>query len=426
MKKVISFLALAMLTMSAWAANSYVKMTSVDQLEAGKKYILVNEEANVGMGALSTTSTVYGTTAAITIESNAVDIEGTDVMVLTAHKANGDQGGWIFEFDENHYLAWVSGNSLTSTHNTTGVASLNEQWYAAATDNGVILKNRNDQSRILQYNASSPRFACYTSNQKPAVLYVEGTPEDEGITMLSQANALENGENFTFNGNAVVTFFKSGYLFLRDESGYGQIKGLTEGAFENGQVLNPGWEGVKTSNEYGWAWYTNPANLSVSNETNAELAAAQKLTGTPDVSMANAYVYVENVTISGGPMPGMPMRSLPLPDGNSIAVTSTLWGTNWPAGGAKNVYGILCKTGDALTFNVAGFENYVEPPTVLRGDADDDGEVAIADVSVLVDYLLGNPVDPFNALNADADEDGEIAIADISALVDYLLNGTWD
>lgn len=81
MKKVISLLALAMLTMSAWAANSYVKMTSVDQLEIGKKYILVNEEASVGMGALSTTSTVYGTTAVITIESNAVDIEGTDVMV---------------------------------------------------------------------------------------------------------------------------------------------------------------------------------------------------------------------------------------------------------------------------------------------------------------------------------------------------------
>ena len=96
--------------------------------------------------------------------------------------------------------------------------------------------------------------------------------------MLSQANALENGESFTFNGNAVVTFFKSGYLFLRDESGYGHIKGVTEGAFENGQVLNPGWEGIKTSNDYGWAWYTDAANISASDDTNAELAAAQKLT----------------------------------------------------------------------------------------------------------------------------------------------------
>jgi hypothetical protein len=32
--------------MSAWAANTYVKVTSLDQLEAGKKYILVNDVNN--------------------------------------------------------------------------------------------------------------------------------------------------------------------------------------------------------------------------------------------------------------------------------------------------------------------------------------------------------------------------------------------
>ena len=40
MKKLFSLFALGMLTMSAWAANTYVKVASVDQLEIGKKYIL--------------------------------------------------------------------------------------------------------------------------------------------------------------------------------------------------------------------------------------------------------------------------------------------------------------------------------------------------------------------------------------------------
>ena len=39
MKKLFSLLTLALLTTSAWAANTYVKVTSADQLETGKKYI---------------------------------------------------------------------------------------------------------------------------------------------------------------------------------------------------------------------------------------------------------------------------------------------------------------------------------------------------------------------------------------------------
>ena len=661
MKKLFSLFALGMLTMSAWAANTYVKVASVDQLEIGKKYILVNEEANVGMGALSTTSTMYGTTVAITIDNEAVDIEGASVLELTAHKANGDQGGWIFEFDENHFIAWISGNSLTSTHNTTGAISLNEQWYATATDDGVILKSRNDESRILQYNSTSPRFACYTSSQKPAVLYVQDagyTPpvtvaaptlpesqefenslsvtitnneegadlmyalndgefteytealtitetttvrakavkgdvesevvsatytkvepvvytkpyvkvnsadelevgkkyilvneerklamgeitggsthygshieipivedvayiggtdvveltlgkgtmdvlgndtwtfeingsgsyiiwnsgnsldavtgdgatsatgaqwiadetedgvvllnksdnarklqynassprfacyttsqqpavlyveyepqEEEGITTLSEANALEDGENFTFNGDAVVTICWKGSVYLRDESGYGQIVDSLA-VFENGQVLNPGWNATKTSVN-GWVKFIDDTNLSASGETNAELAAAKKITSV-DESMLNAYVYVENVYKSF-----LPIRSITLEDGTNISLTGT---GNQPAMGNYNIYGIIWKSGDKLVFEPVAWETYVAPPTFLRGDVNDDGAVTIADVAALADYLLSNDATDLNLDAADCDQNGSVGVNDVASLIDYILNGEW-
>lgn len=425
MKIIVSLFALALLTMSAWAANTYVKVTSLEQLVAGQKYILVNEDNSRAMGAIAGTSTTYGSYVGVTITEGVIDIEGTDVVELTA-----DEGGtytygptWHFTYDDGAYMFWNSGNSLDAITGDGATGAIGAQWIADETEDGIVLLNKSDNARKLQYNASSPRFACYTSNQQPAVLYVEYVPaEEEGITTLSKANALDDAENFTFNGDAVVTLYKNGYLFLRDESGYGQIRGITGGNFENGQVLNQGWEATKTSNN-GWAWFTDAEGLSASGETNAELAAAQKLTGAVDESLLNAYVYVENVTISGGPFPGMPMHSLPLPDGTSIGVTSTLWGMNWPAGGSKNIYGIICKVGDTYMFNVASFENYVAP--FLRGDINNDGTVNISDVTALIDYLLDGNASLVNLAACDCNLDGSINISDATTLIDYLLNNEW-
>ena len=62
---------------------------------------------------------------------------------------------------------------------------------------------------------------------------------------------------------------------------------------------------------------------------------------------------------------------------------------------------------------------------VLRGDANDDGNVTIVDVTVLIDYLLTESTDGINLYNADCSQDGNISISDITVLIDYLLSNTW-
>lgn len=56
----------------------------------------------------------------------------------------------------------------------------------------------------------------------------------------------------------------------------------------------------------------------------------------------------------------------------------------------------------------------------MRGDVDDDGEVGIADVTSLIDYILGT-INNINETNADIDRDGSINIADVTTLIDYIL-----
>jgi len=55
------------------------------------------------------------------------------------------------------------------------------------------------------------------------------------------------------------------------------------------------------------------------------------------------------------------------------------------------------------------------------GDVNGDTVVSIADVTILIDYLLGG--NPTNFLPANADMDGSesITIGDVTLLIDYLL-----
>ena len=59
------------------------------------------------------------------------------------------------------------------------------------------------------------------------------------------------------------------------------------------------------------------------------------------------------------------------------------------------------------------------------GDVNCDGFVNIADVTNLIDHLLGSSSGNFKAANADANDDGSVNIADVTALIDYLLMGHW-
>ena len=71
------------------------------------------------------------------------------------------------------------------------------------------------------------------------------------------------------------------------------------------------------------------------------------------------------------------------------------------------------------TFTMA----FPEEPQVIKGDVNNDGSVSIADVTQLIDYILGGDPTSVNLLAADVDNNGDIGVSDITALIDMILNG---
>ena len=80
-----------------------------------------------------------------------------------------------------------------------------------------------------------------------------------------------------------------------------------------------------------------------------------------------------------------------------------------------------------MIINLIPYKGYVIPgdePQVKIGDVNGDGEVSIADVSRLIDYLLDSTSTTIVMENSYIDADDEISIGDVSALIDMLLSAT--
>ena len=106
----------------------------------------------------------------------------------------------------------------------------------------------------------------------------------------------------------------------------------------------------------------------------------------------------------------------------NVTADAITWGLTTPSDNAQTWAGWdsnrLYYT-DGTQFDIPGAE------TFLRGDVDNNGEVKIADVTALINYLLSGDASSINLQAADCDQNGEIKIADVTALINYLLSGSW-
>ena len=139
-------------TQKVEAATNYELATSIS---VGDTVVLVCESKKMELTSIGS----YGTgTSYDSIPSGSYPLTVT---------AGSSAGTYALKTKDNKYLYWSSSNSL----NTNASVSSNSSWTITFSGQTATVKNGKDSTRKLQWNASSPRFACYTSNQTAVNFY---------------------------------------------------------------------------------------------------------------------------------------------------------------------------------------------------------------------------------------------------------------
>ena len=190
-------MALALITMgvsTAW--GQYTKATSI---AAGDVVLLVCDSKKNEFNGLSKD---YGTGKSYSTAPN-----GAHELTV---RVGSNSGTYSFEYTNSpSYLSWSSGNTLIANNSITQ----NSSWVVTFdSDGNATIKNAKDNARKLQWNASSPRFACYTSSQTAVQLYKKGSSKVNPTATFADGTYTIGGANldlstlWSSNSTGTVTY----------------------------------------------------------------------------------------------------------------------------------------------------------------------------------------------------------------------------
>ena len=242
------------------------------------------------------------------------------------------------------------------------------------------------------------------------------------VNTIAQANALQNRKDFVFYGNVVVVYKNGKNMWVKDNTGYGLIYGdqVLQVEAEVGATLAEEWEAQHYLFRGVIHEYQYPDNIEVTDDELVEIVPTEYAESALTTENINERVILKGLTLTAGD----DAKYLYTADGMAIYNQFDITYPTIEEGKTYDVEGMVSYYNNAVQIMPIAVTEAAATGG-MRGDVDLDGEVAIADVAALIDYLLSGDATGISLDNADCDLDTEVAIADVAALIDYLLSGNW-
>ncbi len=241
------------------------------------------------------------------------------------------------------------------------------------------------------------------------------------VATLADANALPNKTDFVFYGNVVTVYQYGSNLWVKDDSGYGLIYGnQVPKNIPDGSTLKEEWDAQYYFFRGAINEYQYPNNVVVDEEEPlVEIVPNEYAEAEITTDKINERVLVKGLTLTAGED-----KYLYTADGLTIY---NQFGIDYPTeleGKTFDVEGMVSYYNDKVQIMPIAITE-AQAADFVRGDADGNGEVKIADVTALINFLLSGDTSLVNLQSADCDQNGEVKIADVTVLINYLLSGVW-
>jgi hypothetical protein len=151
---------------------NYQLVTSADELQAGRHYLIVNVDNSKALG--TTQNNNNRSAEEVTIANNVINTIDNTICELTL---GGTTGAWTF-FDANWgdnggYL--YAASSTKNYLRTQEENNANGQWSIEIASDGVttITAQGTNTHNLMRYNSTNNLFSCYASGQQDVYLFAE-------------------------------------------------------------------------------------------------------------------------------------------------------------------------------------------------------------------------------------------------------------
>lgn len=173
--------------------NVYTLVTDETSLTVGQQFLIVSQynkdgqQISVAMSGISGTNNDIRGYAPVEITNESIETEVGGANQPYAITLGGFDGQWTLydQVTETYLYLSTNNNKLQCTSSAESEGAF---WgISILADGTATIKNNKFSTRVIRFNASSPRFATYTGTQQPIKLYRK-TTNTTGISPIEISN----------------------------------------------------------------------------------------------------------------------------------------------------------------------------------------------------------------------------------------------